>query len=390
MEKRISITFLAVDVELVNRLAIRDPEYSTPFSLGSNATRQSYFNPAFGWHIATSCARARVAFPETVLGRDHWLFRAYLWQVNQAAYPAPHVAEAAHLSRLPIANTLKAMLITGLGDPPAKHLDLVAAKTGIPRPTVEAYEILFFNVLDRPSDEAYLSSIVYPEGRLVEYDEDYFETAAIPDLILRAAYSHRGIELVERLAGMRGANYAEEMQDRRDYERELEQKFMGTALVMASCGYMNQRSPAIQRATTLLAAGRSSRNQPQAETTPSGPNSSALDLAAALNLTTPAPDSILPRTMATSPSGSTHPPGETVGENVVNTPEPSPALSPADSVMPFSESIQAIWSNKDFDKPVTLVAKMSSPGFPDHYLTAENTGVPVSEVRFEIEPSSGI
>jgi hypothetical protein len=53
------------------------------------------------------------------------------------------------------------------------HLALVAEVTGIPRLTVEAFEILFFNVLDSHQDGLYLSNWAYPRGRLVEFDEDY-------------------------------------------------------------------------------------------------------------------------------------------------------------------------------------------------------------------------
>lgn len=204
-------------------------------------------------------------FPETEIGRNHWLFRAYLWQLDSTRYPAPSVVEAFKLSRRPIADTLKAMLIAGLGAPPEVHLDLVSEKTGISRLTLEAYEILFFNVLDRPQDGAYLSSIVYPQGRLVVYDEDYFETAPISDLMLRAAYDHRDIELVERLSGLDGSGYEAGLRELRDLERELEARFISTADVMARSEFLNQRSAAMERATALLAAQRSSRNQPLVE-----------------------------------------------------------------------------------------------------------------------------
>lgn len=39
--------------------------------------------------------------------------------------------------------------------------------------------------------------------------------------------------------------------------------------------------------------------------------------------------------------------------------------------------------NKDHDLPVILVAIMSQPGLPDHYLTDTKTGIPTSEVVFD-------
>jgi hypothetical protein len=48
----------------------------------------------------------------------------------------------------------------------------------------------------------------------------------------------------------------------------------------------------------------------------------------------------------------------------------------------FPQPVTAIWRNKDSDKPVVLVGKMSAPGLPDHFLTDKNTGIPASEVLF--------
>ena len=143
------------------------------------------------------------------------------------------VETAFQISQQPcLSAKLKAMLMTGLGHPIDAHLHLVAEVTGIPRRTVEAFETLFFNVLDRHQDGLYLSSLAYPGGRPVEFDEDYFETTPIADLILRAAYNHRDIELISRLAGMTEADCKKELTALRSREAELEARIVGNALLL--------------------------------------------------------------------------------------------------------------------------------------------------------------
>jgi len=252
---------------VISRLAAHDPEASATLEARSaNKLRQLYINPAYGWEISGKLARARRPFPETVSGRDEWLFRAYMMCLDPVTHHDHDVESAYFLSREPTtAATLKAMLMTGLGDPVPAHLSRVAEAAGIPRSTVEAFEILFFNVLDRCKDGLYISNIVYPEGRQVEFEEDYFATTPVSDLILRAGYNHRDIELVGRLAGMGEDEDPAQPGARRDLEAELEKRFMANGLVMAYCNLLNHRNAGMQRVWALLTASGQRRNNAQAQ-----------------------------------------------------------------------------------------------------------------------------
>lgn len=380
-----------MDVRLIRRLASRDPENSENWAARSARTfRQVYLNPAVGWEISGSFARARVPFPETVIGRDHWLFKAYVMQLNPTVCYDHSVAEAHHLSQQPGSATVNAMLIAGLGDPVDAHLDIVAEKFGTSRRTVEAYEVLFFNVLDRAKDGAYISQIVYPDGRAVEVEEDYFETTPIRDLILRAAYNYRDFNLVARLVGMECAACVEELSTLRDREAEteLEARLMGNALLMAQLGALNQTHVGLERATKLLAANRSPRDKIQTIDDKKD-HDLATELATALASIPALAEADHQAAQMASQPGHSYPVDD---PDKINGVDPSDAASnssqsvkccSSDPVTMFSEPVPAIWRNKDFDKPVVLVAKMSEPGLPDHYLTAENTGIPASEVVFE-------
>jgi hypothetical protein len=242
---------------LVEWLARREPKDPTGLEALGCALRHLNSNPAYGWHSARAFARAREHFPAIVTGRDHWLFLAYMMMLHPVMYADPDVQAAFDLSQQGQGAILKALLMAGLGSPATEHLDLVAAKSGIPRRTVEAFETLFFNILDRPQDGLYLSEIVYPRGRIVEFDEDYFETAPIADLVLRAAYNYRDIDLVARLAGMDSESCAAELSK---LEAELQNRIVGNALVMAKSGLLNESHGAgLDCAAALVAARKSSR-----------------------------------------------------------------------------------------------------------------------------------
>lgn len=379
-----------MNVKLVEQLARLEVEGSTGMAQQAGAFVQIHTNPAFGWRIARSFARRNIPFPVDVTGRDHWLHIAYLMHLDPGTYCNHDVEAAYQISQQSgISGKLRALLIAGLGEPIEPHLNLVAEKTGIPKRTVEAYEILFFNVLERHKDGLYLSHIAYPEGRAVEFNDDYFETTPIPELLLRAAYNYRDITLVLRLAGMEDEDCVKELAtlQERDAERELEARIMGNALALAQSGLINQRSVGLQRATALLAGSRSSRMKTQSVAETSDFGSISNDLAAALNSAPPITEADRQDLLASSCPGQSYFSDETGEVFAMDSPydasTPLPSVPNPKPIEHFEKPVSGVWRNKDFDKPVTIVARMSEPGLPDHYLTDVNTGIPVSEVFFE-------
>jgi hypothetical protein len=378
----------AVDAKLVELLARVEPLDPSGGTHPAGAIVQIHSNPAFGWHIARAFARARKPFPVPVIGRDRWLSKAYLMHFEPASYHDGDVDAACQISREPgIAAKLKALLMTGLGLPIDAHIATVAEKTGIPTRTVEAFEILFFNVLDRHQDDFYLSNVVYPEGRVVEYAEDYLKTTPIADLLLRTAYNHRNIDLVSHLAGLDDASFVKEIAALPDAEAKLQARFIGSALLMAKLGMLNQRSAGMQRATQLLAAGRHSCPDAK-EGNGHADYDIAAELAAFLAALPPITEtdhrdacaaSRPGRSYWSDDSGMVYPIDPTDEESHST----ESVDSPADPVTWFPEPVHALWRNKAHDVPVILVARMSEPGLPDHYLTDTKTGIPASEVVFD-------
>lgn len=357
----------------------------------ARASLEIYTNPAFGWHIASTYARNRELLPITMTKnrRDRWLFIAYMALLNPALHADRHVEEAHQIYQNPGKSAkLKALLIAGLGQPVDDHLKLVAEKTGFHRRTVEAFETLFFNVLDRHTDGLYLSEIVYPETRVVEVFEDYFQTASPEDLLIRAAYNHRDVDLVLRLAGMTEAALRKELHEMS--EAELESRIMGNALLIAKLGLLNQRSAGMERAIALLVARR---HQPDkvSEEDMRELNDLAARVAAELEAAIAAMQSITEEErqalQATARPGKSYWHDEE--GNIMETDYPDFATdasqhaeTPHAPFVEFPEPVSGIWKNKHFDKPVVIVARMSEPGLPDYYLTKEGSGIPVSEVFF--------
>jgi hypothetical protein len=282
---------------------------------------------------------------------------------------------------------LKALLITGLGQPIDEHLGLVAEKTGYPKLTVEAFEILFFNVLDRHQDGLYLSAIVYPETRAVELADDYFETVPVEDMLLRVAYNRRDIDLVLHLAGMTDADRRKELRSLRDSEQELTSQILGNALFMAKIGLMNQQSAGMEKAAALLAASQKQQSKAD-DSEPQKPYDIAGELNAYLASVPPITEADRRDQRAVARPGKSYWHDEDGNVMPLDTQDQPPDFpqsvdSASEHILKFPEPINGTWRNKDSDKPVVIVARMSESGMPDYFLTIEGSGIPASEVHFD-------
>jgi hypothetical protein len=372
----------------IEQLARLHPSYSRKSFETAGMFRQVYLTPAYGWEFVCGCANARIKFPIGLKGRDHWLFPAYMMRLNPSDFHNPVVEEAFLISRDPIkSRALKALLIAGLEKPIDEHLRLVAEKTGFAKRVVEAFEILFFNVLDRSRDGAYISEIVYPDTRLVEFDEDYCDNTPTEDLLLRAAFNSRDIDLVLRLAGTSEAAYKKELAAMRDQEAKLESCIMGNALLMVQTGLINQPAIGLQRATKLLTVGGCQPNVPN-QLESQKPYDMAGELAAALASLPPITDADRANLYATARPGKSYWSDENGIVSSFDAPEAATDStktgdSPAGQTTWFPEALRALWKNKYHDVPVILIAIMSQPGLADHYLTDNKTGIPAAEVVFD-------
>lgn len=191
-------------------------------------------NLRIGWDFASALAGDKsVQFPAIFHGSDLFIWRAYRFLEGDDD-PDVAGAVAIEMGKSPGRDYIRAMLVNKDGD----H-GVVSSNTGIRKEVIKAYEKLFFNVRDRLDDHAFLASVVYPEGRIVEAFEDYVDRSGIGLLILRAGYS-KGITHVTYAAGLTNAHpYAG--YNAAEGASELDKLFMQDGVFIGSMGFMHQR-----------------------------------------------------------------------------------------------------------------------------------------------------
>lgn len=171
-----------------------DKQFGFPVDRGLNVFVQLYKNTAIGWHAAAIFASQGMNFPVAMKGKDQWIFKAYLYCLDPDAHKDQNVAEAillAHPEMKGMRDVIEALLLCQ----EIKGCEEIAQLTGLSLGTVEAYEKLFFNVLDRRKDYMYIRNIVYPDSRLVEWFDGY-SGAEDPGMMLkRYGYNFGGKEL---------------------------------------------------------------------------------------------------------------------------------------------------------------------------------------------------
>lgn len=226
-----------------------------------------YIKPHFGYYIASQFANRGLPFPVPLLGRDLWVYRAYLMKIDPWKFYDHHILEAYHMARWgqeesALSDILKACLLSfstedgGKHGTPQEHLRTVSLKTGVPYLTLEAFEILFFNVIDRRADYMYLQQEVYPHTRLVEFDEDYLKHSRYTDMIKRVGYNHKDMDLTAYMAGLSDHTFLKGLAASDDREANLTRFLMGNGLAMAHVNLLNQRAVGMSRVSNLLAASR--------------------------------------------------------------------------------------------------------------------------------------
>ena len=249
-------------VEVLSRNQMLRPATSGP--AGDNAFDdtsfriRTYMRPDCGWFVVERLCAANMAFPIFPEGKINRLFQARLWKMWPDLYgDHPSIAPVIHAhslhadgSNLATRAVLNAALI-------AKDatIETVAAALGLPEKTVEAYEVLFFNVLDRRDDAMYLCKIVYPNHRLVELCDNYLEETSLDVLLLRIGYN-RGLEAVLYAAGLKDNPTAD--MTATEAAAALEQAILSTGCGLVGAGLLNGKKmhPAIKATMELVNATR--------------------------------------------------------------------------------------------------------------------------------------
>lgn len=194
-------------------------------------------NLRIGWDFATQAVKENIPFPSFLHGDDLYVWRAYSF-LKGGEDPAIEGAISFELpQRANLRNQIRALLVCDNVD-----CAYVASQLHLPLAAVIAYEKLFFNILDRKQDRAFIASIVYPEGRLTEAFENYLEKTGIGELMLRAGFSY-GNKHVLYAAGLGKNPYAGK--SALDGASTLDSMFMADGCLYASYGWSHQTRNAV-------------------------------------------------------------------------------------------------------------------------------------------------
>jgi len=223
-----------------------------------------YHNPAFGWHVVECLSDSNGDFPIFPLGKLTWLFRALLWKTHPELYgdhpSVVPVIDAWNIKSGEANRATRAVLNAALIAEDAT-IEAVAAALNLPVNTVEAYEVLFFNVIGRKENPMYLRNIAYPETRLVETLEHYLEETDPDTLLLRIGYN-QGLQQVLLAAGLLD-NPAAGMTEA-EAAVQFKDEMLATSIKLVAAGFLNyeKKHPAIKRAMEFIKASKTSRQAP--------------------------------------------------------------------------------------------------------------------------------
>lgn len=271
-----------MDAHTIDLLAAHDPASRiSRMTTGVMTTTQSpllsqglarflarYQKPNFGWYIACQFANNGIRFPVALHLRDSWVIKAYCMLVDPDRFRDDTIIEAFHISQrshgVNIGDIMMKTHILSMshdGDSVEEQIKSIANSIGCSPDLVEAYECLFYNVLDRRRDNIYMTHEVYPETRFVEMSDNYFQNATLLDLIKRSGFNHRDLDLSAYLLGIGDQSYLAKLASRPDRESELTKYMMGNGLMLTRANMLNQRSVGMTRAASLLAASRQGGTQ---------------------------------------------------------------------------------------------------------------------------------
>lgn len=200
-----------------------------------------YKDLSFGWTAASLLAKSEAKFPLFPDGNMRWVWLAWRMKTSppgsemKAIYDPIHEASVIEYSPegRETREVIQAMLVTN-----QITIEKIAEVTGMDRLVIEAYEALFFNVIDRWKDHLMLRNHVYPNSRLEEMTENYFVKSNLGTVLKRIGYN-RGMDSLLHYAGFR-TNYNQQMSNAQAVEAfQTEMTNQGAQLVRD--GFLNYR-----------------------------------------------------------------------------------------------------------------------------------------------------
>jgi len=210
-----------------------------------------YKDLAFAWHFAEAMVEYDLSIPAALTGDDYHLLLAFQMQTDPLfKHEAVEHAYSIHTDRDAYdRNLIEAALLST-----NSTIEEASSYVGIPVETIEAYEKLFFNALDRKADAYIIAQHLYPNSRIETFQDDHLMAVDQGLLMKRAGY-HNGIEDVIYFAGFQESTLLN-LAGSSNTAAKLEGMLMANGYILARNGWANQRGVGISQAKALIAAAK--------------------------------------------------------------------------------------------------------------------------------------
>ena len=214
---------------------------------------QEYTHADVGWRIVKELARQPRIISVPLLGDDQWILRAVFHQAGRMRDPV--ITRAVTLGTAPEMTRHRELLMALLVVEGATITN-VAHVLNMDRDVVACFERLFFNIIDRRNDYAFLREVVYPNNRLAEMFDNYIRHEDLGTILMRAGFNN-GTADVLFLAGATRVDLIKSMATGDNLPHKLEALWMANAYVAARNGFLNQSDArGLSDARALLQAAK--------------------------------------------------------------------------------------------------------------------------------------
>jgi hypothetical protein len=209
----------------------------------------------FGWRLVRALVSNRLALPRGIsIFDDAAIVRAYDWEARVSDDRA--VTAAVALGCEPRMRgereLLEALMLCEDYD-----REWVAREFDVHEDILLLYEELFFNVVDRRTEDMWLSTYVYNNRKIEEQLEGYISVGNASKILRRAGYAN-GMAAVLQLAGARSAKKKAAAMTLADTRKAFELEITKNGLLLAQNGWAGQseNSTAVRRTQSMISAAK--------------------------------------------------------------------------------------------------------------------------------------
>jgi len=235
----------------------RISDWTVPTGRGDvdvNRTIIPYKDLQIGWRIARECAEQGVEIPSSIAWNCEPIYRAWVYNMDPQGFGKDKPFKMALALQTGALSGIREKVKAAMLSQDASFSE-ISSHYNIDEEALRIFDNLFFSVSGRKEDALWLSNIVYPNSRMVEFYDNYTEQASLQSLLLRAGYKN-GFEHVMQISGM--SRDPLDTLEASVTAQQLEAVLMAQGLMMAQNGWVNNQhnATAIFHARHLMTASK--------------------------------------------------------------------------------------------------------------------------------------